>query len=127
MKSLWSIIFRDLLFLNFFCRDFYSMNVAGVVNLKPNQNVTLWIKSTSAGTWQLSEDSTFSIVLIHQENDLHASGFQAALNPSLSQTVVGATSWKIVRNWVTARVSSGAGLFKLGIIMLDVFAKVFIL
>ena len=90
------------------------MNVAGVIKLIANQNVTLWIKSTAAGTWQLSEDSSFSIVLIHQENDLHASGFQAVLSPSISQTVVGATSWKIVRYWQTTRENSQKGLFKQG-------------
>ena len=97
------------------------MNVAGVVMLKPNQNVTLWIKSTFAVTWQLSQDSTFSVVLIHQENDLHASGFQAALSTSLSQTVTGATSWKIIRNWQTTRANSGAGLFKLGTVFHSYF------
>lgn len=90
------------------------MNVAGVLKLSANQNVTLWIKSTSAGTWQLSEDSSFSIVLIHAESNLQASGFQAVLSPSIAQTETSASSWKIVRHWQTARENSQYGLFKLG-------------
>lgn len=92
------------------------MNVAGVIKISASQNVSLWIKSTSAGDWQLSEDSSFSVVLMHRENDLHESGFQAVLSPSISQTVTSATSWMIVRHWQTTRENSQNGLFKLGMV-----------
>lgn len=97
-----------------FCRDFYSVNVAGVLNLKANQNITLWIKSKSAGSWELSEDSSYSVILANVDNSVHASGFQAVLNPFIAQTVTGATSWKLIRSWVTSRNDGQAGPFNLG-------------
>eukprot|EP00794_Sanderia_malayensis_P016063 gene16063-17686_t len=94
-------------------QDFYSLNVAGVMKLTANQNVSLWVRSKSAGTWDISEDSTFSVALLHLDNDFQASGFQAALDPSISQSVVGASTFKIVRYWVTTRSNSEKGLFNL--------------
>ena len=88
--------------------------MAGVLKLKANQNITLWIKSKSAGTWELSEDSSCSVILAHVENNFHSSGFQAVLNPLISQSVTGATSWKLIRSWVTSRNDGQAGPFNLG-------------
>ena len=102
------------LFLPFSCRDFYTLNVAGVLKLTANQNITLWVKSRGAGTWEISEDSSFSVVLLHVTSDFHSSGFQAALDPLISQSVVGATKWKLIRAWVTTRSNTGNGLFNLG-------------
>ena len=72
------------------------------------------MKSKSAGTWELSEDSSYSVILAHVENNFHASGFQAVLNPLISQSVTGATSWKLIRSWVTSRNDGQAGPFNLG-------------
>ena len=90
------------------------MCLGGTVQVNAGQNVSIWIHSTTDNDWSISQDSSFSIVLISALEDSHASGIQVALNTVISQVVSSATSWKKIMYWKSSRAETAPGLFNTG-------------
>jgi hypothetical protein len=87
--------------------SYYTMNVAGVVNLTRGDYLSVWVYSYQDTRWYLNGESGFSVVFLNDLSQL-SSGVHADLKSDVSIT---STGYSRVTGWLT---SGTAGLFTTG-------------